>query len=102
MIADELRSLVLSATAGFILTGLVGARLDAEHGTVVAGTVVATVVVYLLWCRRFRTRVCPRCRGQREYTDGYGHQRPRNCRRCGGDGRERRFGAVLQGLQKLS
>ena len=100
MIVDELRSFILSGAAGFTLAALVGARLGAEHRTVMAGTVAATVVVYLLWCRRFRTRVCPRCGGQREYTDGYGHQRPRNCRRCGGDGRERRFGAVLQGLQK--
>jgi hypothetical protein len=101
MIVDELRSLALSAVAGFLTAALVGARLGAEHGVVVVGSLVATVLISLVWCRRFRTRTCPRCGGQREWTDGYGHQRPRNCRRCGGDGRERRLGAVLQGLPKL-
>jgi len=102
MITDELRSLALSAVVGFVLAALIGARLGAEHEAIGAGAVLATVLTYLAWCRAYRTRVCPRCKSQREWTDGYGHQRTRNCRRCGGDGRERRFGAVLQGLPKRS
>jgi hypothetical protein len=100
MIADEIRSLALSLVAGFVIAVVVGARLGADQADVTVGAVLATVLVYLGWCRLFRTRTCPRCKSQREWTDGFGHQRPRNCGRCGGDGRERRLGAVLQGLRK--
>ena len=100
MLVDEIRSFVLSAAIGFMAVALVGSQLGLDSGAVAAGTVFATVLVYLVWCRVFRTRVCPRCKGKREWTDGHGHQRERNCRRCGATGRERRLGAVLQGLSK--
>lgn len=100
MIADEVRSLALSLVVGFVIATLVGARLGADSADVTVGALLAAVLVYLAWCRAYRTRRCPRCNGQGEWTDGYGHQRRRNCRRCGGDGRERRLGAMLQGLPK--
>lgn len=100
MIADEIRSLALSLVAGFVAAALIGIQLGAQAEEIMVGTLVATVLVYLGWCRVFRTRVCPRCSGRGEWTDGHGHQRPRNCRRCGGSGRERRLGAVLQGLPR--
>ena len=100
MIADELRSIALSLVVGFVIAALIGAQLGADTMDITVGALVVTILVYLAWCRAFRTRTCPRCGGRGEWTDGYGHQRPRNCRRCGGDGRERRLGAVLQGLPK--
>lgn len=100
MIVDEVRSAAVSLLVGFVAAGLVGAKVGANPTWVTVGSLVAAVVFYLAWCRVFRTRVCPRCGSAKERHDGLGHQRDRNCRRCGGDGRERRLGAVVQGLPK--
>lgn len=58
-------------------------------------------LLYLISCRMWPFRICWRCNGARNRSDGRGNLRDRNCQVCGAQGRRPRWGARLVAPGKL-
>lgn len=55
---------------------------------------------YLGLCAWWPYITCPSCSGKKLIGDGGGHFRKHDCRRCGGKGLVRRWGAIVIGRIK--